>query len=560
MVLEFLEPIAWIAGIVGVPVSVYFGIRQVRGIRENSNPRTPPPGGEPRPRGTSNSNTTPRSIGFIDRPKLLGQILPPPPQQAGVAGPRIAAICSLHGMGGIGKTELAREAARQLAPNGIAEVNLRGWDSGQPMGEEEALRELCPQIDPATDPTYTLPQLRAHWRTITAREDLAVILDNLREPPPPAESLIERLRPTAGITLITGRERINRAGIQLIDVDVMEPDEAAALAIATHPGLSDADAAALAAAYLARSREPVSDLQRRIGQAAGGDTRTGMQALFERVVGLSTSDLSEDQRARWLALSLPPGDFGLWTVEALWDDADPLPELGELVKRHLILPAGEGRWRLHDLLRQYGKVIIEASPHIHTKHWIRLAGAMRNRSKFIRNFWIGRGTQFEALKLIDQDFSLFGEILDWSCAHTFEIAECDEALFYSRNDFPIGMRFPLTQHLNWFRCSFYVALINGKLPELAIASGNLGLTYRENKNYRNDINGIKYFTVSIQLSRILWNVNLYASGLLNVGFVYERLGKMHIAIDNYKKAREVSKKYNFNSVLIARAVSFHSGS
>ena len=107
---------------------------------------------------------------FVDRPDLIAKIMQAiAPQQS--AGARTAIISSLQGMGGVGKTELAREVARQMAsqcPGGVAEVNLRGWDSAQPMGEEEALRELCPQLDPQTDPTLPLPNLRAHWRQVTA--------------------------------------------------------------------------------------------------------------------------------------------------------------------------------------------------------------------------------------------------------------------------------------------------------------------------------------------------------------------------------------------------------
>jgi hypothetical protein len=324
-------------------------------------------------------------------------------------------------MGGVGKTELAREVARRMhrqlpKPSGVSQVaegNLRGWDSEQPMGEEDALRELCAQLDPATDPALPLPNLRGHWQGISGQGWPAVILDNLRD-----ASLIDKLRPTKGITIVTSRESIHRSGITPIEVGVMEPQEAEELARSTHPGLSPEDAAALAeavghlplaitlaAAYLARTGEAVAVLEQRIKEAAGG--KPTLQGLFDQVVGLSTADLSAEQVARWQSLSLPPGDFGLWTVQALWEDEDPAPELGELVSRHLVMRAEDGRWRLHDLLRHYGRSVLAAELEREQVLWRRLGVMAVVRLREIdARFQRGGDAMVPALAELDAELSL----------------------------------------------------------------------------------------------------------------------------------------------------------
>ena len=468
-------------------------------------------------------------------------------------------------MGGIGKTELAREVARRLRrqqpkPPGVsvvAEVNLRGWDSAQPMTEEEALRELCAQIDSATDPSMPLPNLRAHWRQITNQGSPAVILDNLRD-----ESLIDALRPTAGMTLITGRERIIRAGIQLVEVDVMEPEEAAALAIATHPDLSKEDAAglakavgylplaiALAAADLARSREPVSELQRRIGQAAGGDTRTGMQALFERVVAYSTADLSAEQRARWLALSLPPGDFGLWTVQALWQDEDPQPELSDLVNRHLVLPAEGGRWRLHDLLRQYGRSVLAAEPEREQDLWRWLGPtAVRRLQEIDARFRSGGDAMVPALAELDAELPLLRAVQEWAAARIEEDDVAAEVASRLPHVTIVDLRLTNAENMDWLQAALHAAEHRGEKAEIATAAGNLGLVHRVRGELEE---ALAMHRKSLAIAEELGNRASMARQYGNLGLVHQQRGELEEALAMHRKSLAIHEELG-NQTGIAR--------
>jgi hypothetical protein len=287
-------------------------------------------------------------------------------------------------MGGVGKTELAREVVRRLnCPGGTAEVNLRGWDSDQPMGEEEALRDLCPQLDPATDPTLPLSNLRAHWKRVTSGQQCLVILDNLSE-----SGLLDWLGLTDGITLITSRTSGLVPGVPGINVGVMEPAEAAKLARQNCPPLSDDDAHALAEAvgYLplaveiaAQRLNDTGETVAALAQRLADPTRTALtlkgdsdeENVLLRVLEWSLEGLTDAQKQRWQALALPPGDFGLWAVQALWAEEDPVDDLGRLVRRNLVtrLESDPPRWRLHDVLRRFGLAALAAEPEREQTLW-----------------------------------------------------------------------------------------------------------------------------------------------------------------------------------------------
>jgi hypothetical protein len=118
---SFIQEYWWqlvvgLAAIVVVPLTamgVYYTYKQYK-QGEKREPQqvensTPPPPLTPSP-----LPNTLLATHFVDRPDLIAKIMQAiAPQQS--AGARTAIISSLQGMGGVGKTELAREVARQMA-------------------------------------------------------------------------------------------------------------------------------------------------------------------------------------------------------------------------------------------------------------------------------------------------------------------------------------------------------------------------------------------------------------------------------------------------------------
>ena len=126
-----------------------------------------------------------------------------------------------------------------------------------------------------------------------------------------------------------------------IDVDVMTPDEAARLVKKNCPKLSHNDALQLAktvgylplaveiaAVRLSDTGETVTALEARLADPAmtAGVLKGEIseENVLQRVLKWSLDGLSLEQVAGWQALALAPGDFGVWTVQALWDETDPV--------------------------------------------------------------------------------------------------------------------------------------------------------------------------------------------------------------------------------------------
>jgi DNA-binding SARP family transcriptional activator len=91
-------------------------------------------------------------------------------------------VTTISGMAGVGKTALAVHAAHRVAarfPDGQLFLNLHGFDSGEPMTPDDALRHLLESLGVATAQLpATLPGLTGLYRSLLADRRVIVVLDN----------------------------------------------------------------------------------------------------------------------------------------------------------------------------------------------------------------------------------------------------------------------------------------------------------------------------------------------------------------------------------------------
>lgn len=505
----------------------------------------------------------PRPIGYIQRPQLLAEILRPPTPQEGVSGPEIAAIFLLHGMGGIGKTELARAIARELKPaNGVAEVDLRGWGSDQPMAEDEAIRALCAQTTPAPAADASLETLRAHWQEVTSHDHVVVILDNLKD-----EGLIDKLRPASGLTIITSRNRIVRTGIQPFAVDVMELPEAVALAKANLTNLEDNEAERLvksvgrlplaievAAGYLAESGEDTGKLIQRIGEAMEGEAKPEertLEGLFQRVVALSIADMPAELVSRWQALSLPPSDFGLWTVQALWKADNPALDLAKLTRRNLVTRLDDQhRWAMHDLLRHYSRAALAVEVEREQELWRWLGVVAVGRLVQIEEqFKDGGPDALPALAELDTELPLLRALLEWAAANL----ETDNvgaflASWVASTWLTLSIRVPMEELKRWLLVGLKAAENRKEIREIAIVASNLGLLYRRLGEWNN---AISMHYKCLDIVEKMGNTAGVATKYGNIGAVYRNMGKLDKALEMHTKSLRIHQQLG-SQVGIAR--------
>jgi tetratricopeptide (TPR) repeat protein len=497
----------------------------------------------------------PPATHFVERKDLMDKVLQAVAPRQGVSGPRTAVISALHGMGGIGKTELAREAARRLnCPGGTAEVNLRGWDSKEPMEEAEALRALSRRLKNPAPENASPDDLRTHWREITSGRQCLVILDNLSD-----ASLIEHLRPTDGITLVTTRTRNLVLGVPGIDVGVMEAAEAAALARQNCPSLSEADALHLAkltgylplAVEIAAQRlndtgESVAALEARLADPAMTATvlkgETPEEDVLLRVLQWSLAGLPPSQVADWQALSLAPGDLGPWTVRALWQTEDPVEGLRTLVRRNLLTRLeGQERWRLHDVLRRFALAALLAGPDREQALWRQLGTAAVRRLEGIdARFQKGHDDMVPALAELDAELPLLRAVQEWAA----ERIEADAVAAAVASELPnhsvTQFRLVGDEVLAWRQMSLHAAEHRGEQAEIARAAGNLGLVHRQRGELEEALAMLRRVREIAEADGDKVNM---ARTYGNLGLVHGERGEWEEALAMHRKALGIYEEY-----------------
>jgi tetratricopeptide (TPR) repeat protein len=244
--------------------------RPARGQSRDHGPRIP--GSLP-----SVFKAPPRNPNFTGREPLLRQL-----RERLMAGERTV-VQALHGMGGVGKTQLAVEHAHRFA----GDYDLVWWiDSERPdlIGEQmAALAVAAGVVTTATAVPDAVAALEVHLRT---HARWLLVFDNVERP----EDVLGRLPAGPGHVLLTSRHRVWAGVAAPVEVDVFDRAESVELIRSQAPGVSEADAARIA--------ELVGDLPLAVAQAGGVLAQTGMP------VALYVTALTE-QTVRMLNIALP---------------------------------------------------------------------------------------------------------------------------------------------------------------------------------------------------------------------------------------------------------------
>ncbi|MET8985601.1 BTAD domain-containing putative transcriptional regulator [Nonomuraea wenchangensis] len=287
-------------------------------------------------------------------------------------------LVAISGIGGVGKTTLAVHVAHQVEevfPDGQLYADLRGYGDGATAPESALggfLRALGIPPDVIPD---GLAERSALYRSLLAERRVLVLLDNARD----AEQVSPLLPGSPGCAaIVTSRVKLaDLPAARLVDLDVMEPDEALSLfaavagperVAAEHGAAMDVVAACgflplavriVAARLAARPSWTVASLVPRLAdeQRRLDEMRVGNLAV-EATFALGYGQLAPEQARAFRLLSLPSGpDISSEAAAAVL--ALPAYEtealLESLVDASLLEAPGPGRYRYHDLLRLFAR-------------------------------------------------------------------------------------------------------------------------------------------------------------------------------------------------------------
>lgn len=274
------------------------------------------------------------------------------------------AAVAIDGMAGVGKTSLAVHVAHRLAatyPDGGLYLDLHGFTPGQePLDPQSALGRLLAALD-VTHPPAGVAERAALWRSELSRRRVLVVLDNAVD----AEQ-VRPLLPGAGksAVLITSRHRlVSLDGVPPVSLEPLTDDDAAHL-FGRAAGLTPTDGEAVGQVLAQCGGLPLAlrmagaRLRHRPGWTVAvlAERLADTTNRFDSVFGMSLRQLDAVQRRVFRLLGVLPGaDFDAAAAGALTD----LPPgrvgaaLEELVDAHLVREPSPGRYRMHDLIRQY---------------------------------------------------------------------------------------------------------------------------------------------------------------------------------------------------------------
>ncbi|WP_086665859.1 AfsR/SARP family transcriptional regulator [Lentzea kentuckyensis] len=321
------------------------------------------------------------------------------------AGLRAGGTWTITGPGGVGKTSLAvhcAHAVRDAFPDGQLYLNLRGGEQ-KPVGPAAALDRLLRGLGVSGGAIPSSVEDRVDlYRDLLSDRRILVVLDNAVN-----EAQVRPLLPgtTSGAALVTSRAAL--AGLEaahVVPLDVLPSADALALLraavgearCAAEPGAAQdivtycgqlplalrVAAARLVARphwQLAKLAGRLSDERRRFDELSLGDLDVRAS------LALSYDGLDESHRTAFRLLSLlDTPDFPAWVASPLLgldlDDAEDHVEA--LVDARLVDyagrdPLGQVRYRLHDLLRAFGREAADEDPAAALKalfeQWLDLA-------------------------------------------------------------------------------------------------------------------------------------------------------------------------------------------
>ncbi|MFG2001146.1 tetratricopeptide repeat protein [Spirillospora sp. NPDC048911] len=299
----------------------------------------------------------------------------------------------VQGMAGVGKTTLALHWAHRVAdrfPDGVIFADLRGT-TRTPVTAGEAMGQVLRGMGVSGDQLpRTEDGLIAQCRSVLADRRVLLVLDNAAG--------AEQVRPLLGamgpgLAMVTSRRQLpdllDGADVRTLELREMMPQEAvdlmaavlgpgdrrvrdearAAVRLAGECGFLPLALGIMAGRLAENPGESISDAVRELADrdgpapapyqgAEGSSVPGGLHGVLSPTFDVAYRGLRRDQREAFRRLGLVPGpDFTATALAALLDRpvADAHELLDGLCQAYLVHDVAPGRFRMHDLLRDFAR-------------------------------------------------------------------------------------------------------------------------------------------------------------------------------------------------------------
>lgn len=517
---------------------------------------------------------------FIGREAELGML-----RQALTGTAEALRVLTITGMGGVGKTALAVQAAHESVtqfPDGQLYVDLRGFGPGTATAPLDALREMLTVFGIQPDETAADEALAvAKYRTLLADRRVLVVLDNAAD----ARQVLPLLPGSAKCAVIvTSRIDLPAIGGTIrVPLEVPPLTESLRL-LATVAGRRLTDdpawtqvvehcgglplAIRVAGARLAsRPNWPVSHLADRLADERRRldeleiNAGTGVRATLNLSIDhLRDSDDPIDVRAAAvfavLGLAESP-DVSARQVAALADrsERDAATALERLVDVHLLASPAPERYRMHDLLRvaavEHANRVLSPDEQAAARvRWVERLSAViwqvsehsgqgASREAWLSPDWWASAKNLslpEAMEWLDDERKLILPTLRRGVAGTPFEQELAIRLAVGLNSYYVRRR-------RWFDW----AIAMNEVKDIAIASGDhlaaglilhdLGAALGEQERYEEAVPFLLQGVAEADLSE---EESLQGLCLLMLGHLLERVGRYQEAIPYAIRARDVN--------------------
>jgi len=481
-------------------------------------------------------------------------------------------ISGLRGMGGIGKTALARVLAHQLKdqyPDAQFNLDLQGTSS-QPLAPSAALAHVVLAYRPAEKLPESESDLRNLFLHHLNGQRAILLMDNAAD----AAQVAPLIPPASCILIVTSRRYFTLPGLYPIDLHTLPEPDAIALLIRICPRLATSSeienqksktenltTLARFSAYLpiairataSRLAEtPDLRIPDYIGQLQDENARlTALEypdlpdiprdviACFNR----SYAYLLPDAARVFRALSVFPATFDSAAEEFICQDSNH-EILSSLVRLSLVeYDDATNRYHLHDLVRLFAAQKLDDSPEPskienqkskislclrHAAHYLAL---LRSADAL---FLEGDANILSGLKLFDLDRHNIQSAQSFAASH----AETDDSAAHLANDYPtagvyvLDLRLHPQEHIHWLESAISAARrLNDRQAE-GNHLGNLGLAHADLGDPRR---AIDYHEQALKIDREIGDRRGEGADLGNLGSAYYRLGDPRRAIDYYEQ-------------------------